>query len=210
MTFSNRSEFVDFIKPLGAARLKFYDPTRSPTDQPKNAATDPAKGIPQGFLDALVVREEVFVKEQGIPADNELDEDDARSFHWVVYASLPAKSSPADSTDGTSHDHTNERRTATSTKIPIGTIRLVPPPSHLPTSTQPLDADQLDGNSSPSSITAAEVKEPWIKLSRLAVIKEFRKAGISRLLIDTALSFARENPYDITPAVDPSKVEPLR
>jgi predicted GNAT family N-acyltransferase len=31
----------------------------------------------------MEVREQVFVKEQNIPLENEFDADDARSCHWV-------------------------------------------------------------------------------------------------------------------------------
>ena len=75
MSVSTRSEFVDFIVPL-KERLKLYDPAKPPTDQPKNDASDPTKAIPQGFVDAMIVREEVYVKEQNVQLENELDEDD--------------------------------------------------------------------------------------------------------------------------------------
>lgn len=179
------SEFVDLIKPLGE-RLSIYDPTRLPTDQPKNDAADPAKGVPQGFIDAMQVREEVYVREQNIALENELDEDDARSFHWVVYASIPAKA--------TASNGCSNRRSSSSTKIPIGTIRLVPPP-HLP----------HQSSSSPKADGHGELGETYIKLGRLAVIKEFRKAGISKLLIETALAFAREHPYEVGPQMDLSE-----
>ena len=135
MAVSTRSEFVDFIVPL-RERLRLYDRSRPSTDQPQNKAADPTRAIPQGFLDAMTVREQVFVEEQGVPQENELDEDDERSFHWVAYASIPAKQSSPDGASqngangyhGTNgHAHT-DRRISTSTKIPIGTIRLVPPP----------------------------------------------------------------------------------
>lgn len=74
---STNSDFVDFILPL-RERLALYDRTSPPAQQPKNDATDPAKSIPQGFIDAMMVREEVFVKEQGIALENELDFDDRR------------------------------------------------------------------------------------------------------------------------------------
>lgn len=183
------SEFVDLIKPLGD-RLSLYDRTALPTEQPKNDAADPAKGVPQGFIDAMQVREEVYVREQNIPLENELDEDDARSFHWVAYASIPAKAA----TNGNGNGSTT-RRTSNSTKIPIGTIRLVPPP-HAP---------HESSSSSPKSNGHGETGEAYIKLGRLAVIKEFRKAGISKLLIETALAFAREHPYEVGPQMDLSE-----
>lgn len=64
---------MDLTAPLGE-RLKLYDVSKPPSEQSKNDATDPARAIPQGFIDAMTVRYEVFVDEQGVPADNELDE----------------------------------------------------------------------------------------------------------------------------------------
>ncbi|KAF2162202.1 hypothetical protein M409DRAFT_69399 [Zasmidium cellare ATCC 36951] len=188
-----RSEFVDLIKPLGD-RLNLYDPTKSPTEQPKNDAAEPTRAVPQAFLDAMIVREEVFVKEQKVPLENELDSDDARSFHWVAYASIPAKAN----TNGNSSN--GDRRTSNSTKIPVGTIRLVPPP-HAP----------HDGHEPTQQLTSSSgEKEAYIKLGRLSVIKEFRKAGISKLLIETALAYARENPYEVGPQIDPASIEAMK
>lgn len=189
------SEFVDLIKPLGE-RLSLYDRTALPTEQPKNDAADPAKGVPQGFIDAMQVREEVYVREQKIPLENELDEDDARSFHWVVYASIPAKATSNGNGNGNGDGKNGTRRTSNSTKIPIGTIRLVPPPH------PPHDSAEPNGHGHSSETAGGEA---YIKLGRLAVIKEFRKAGISKLLIETALAFAREHPYEVGPQMDLSE-----
>jgi hypothetical protein len=64
-----------FISFLGPTNLDGYDRKRPPSEQPGN--------IPKTFLDAMEVREQVFVKEQGVPLDNEFDADDARACHWV-------------------------------------------------------------------------------------------------------------------------------
>ncbi|WPH03447.1 Hypothetical protein R9X50_00632700 [Acrodontium crateriforme] len=199
MAVSTRSEFVDFIVPL-RGRLDLYDRTKPPSEQPRNDAADITKAIPQGFIDAMTVREEVFVKEQGIELENELDDDDCKSFHWVAYASIPAKNAPANAkTDP------NMRRTSTSTKIPIGTIRLVLPP-HAP---HPTSDHRPHGSEQDNKTGMHDGKEAYVKLGRLAVIKEFRKAGISRLLIETALAFARDHPLDMMPFFDPTKIEAL-
>lgn len=196
----SRSEFIDFVRPPGD-RLKLYDKSRRSNDQPVNDAADPTKQIPQGFLDAMAVREQVYIDEQHCSLENELDDDDKRSFHWTAYASIPAKSTqstdknPTSSSNGPSS--TTERRTSSSTKIPIGTIRLVPPPHEV----HPHGRDDT---------SVHDGKEPYIKLGRLAVTKEFRKAGISRLLIETALAFARDHPRDITGPLDPTLVEALK
>lgn len=55
------------------------------------------------FRDAMVVRTDVFVHEQSVPVDEEIDDDDPRSWHLVAYD---------DSLQG----------------APIATVRLVPPP----------------------------------------------------------------------------------
>jgi predicted GNAT family N-acyltransferase len=52
------------------------------------------------FTDAMKVRNAVFVVEQGVPAENELDHEESRCWHWVVY-------------QGTT---------------PVGAVRLVAPP----------------------------------------------------------------------------------
>lgn len=191
MAVSSDSEFVDFITPLGN-RMKLYDPTRLPTDQPQNDSMDTAKALPQGFIDAMIVREEVYVREQNVPLENELDEDDARSFHWVAYASVSAKSSASQHRDEKTEKDDGRRKSSVSTKMPIGTIRLVPPP-HPPHPNGKYGTDVHDA------------KEAYAKLGRLAVVKEFRKAGISSLLINTALSFAKNHPYDLVPHRDAAK-----
>lgn len=186
MAVSNRSEFVDLISPL-RERTKFYDPSRPPTDQPKNDAADPARAVPQGFIDVMIVRHTVFVEEQGVPLNNEFDEDDPRSFHWVVYASIPvkARSNPG-SPDMKPHDEKMENTDKPiSTKMPIGTIRLVPGPFDHPHPNGKMETD------------VHKTSESYVKLGRLAVIKGFRKAGISKLLIETALRFVHDHPYEI-------------
>lgn len=72
---------------------------------PKLTVSAPFRGTSSKlFKDAMAVRTEVFVHEQGVPAENERDDDDERSIHWVIYAD----------------DET-----------PVGVIRLVPSP-HAP------------------------------------------------------------------------------
>ena len=57
----------------------------------------------------MTIRLRVFCEEQGCSVENELDEDDQRSWHWVIYAPSPS-SEP---------------------ETPTACIRLVPPP-HAP------------------------------------------------------------------------------
>ncbi|KAK3654410.1 hypothetical protein LTR56_004040 [Elasticomyces elasticus] len=209
MSVSTRSDFVDFIYPLWE-RLELYDSTKLSSDQPKNDAADPTKAIPQGFLDAMSVREQVYVEEQGVPLENELDDDDKRSFHWTVYASVPSKNSTP-LVQAVENGNQNGRRVSSSTKIPIGTIRLVPPPhAPHPSPNSHHKTDAVNGDVRKHSTSVHDGKEAYIKLGRLTVIPPYRKAGISKLLIETALAYARNHPYEVMPGWDPAKFESLK
>jgi predicted GNAT family N-acyltransferase len=196
MAVSTRSEFIDFILPLRERLHKYYDKNQSPLNQPQNDAADPARAVPQGFIDAMIVREAVFVKEQVRSLQDEFDEDDPRSFHWTVYASIPAKAnmnptSPTMRAQDGSKDASRRTSNSTSTKIPIGAIRVTPK-----------SFDELQHGKLKTDVP--QDNEAFAQIGRLAVIKEFRKAGISKLLVDTALKMIREHPYDLVPKYDSS------
>lgn len=73
---------------------------------PERFSTDVLpSGVPQVFLDARLVRVKVFCDEQKCPLEEEIDEDDQRSWHWVAY--LP---------DSSGKD------------VPVSVIRMVPFP----------------------------------------------------------------------------------
>ncbi|KAK5132525.1 hypothetical protein LTR08_008909 [Meristemomyces frigidus] len=192
MARSTGSGFVDFIPPLHEC-LDLYDRTKPSTEQPKNDAADRTKAIPKGFIDAMTVRREVFVDEQHVPLENELDDDDSKSYHWVAYASEAYKGS----------------------LTPIGTIRLVPPPySHSPHSAsagaQPKTAGVLNGDARRDSTFAHDGKEAYIKLGRMAVIPRYRKQGISKLLINSALDYAAEFPHRMMPYLESTAIEAVK
>ena len=191
MALSSGSDFVNFICPL-KERLSLYDPSRRPYDQPRNDAAGPTRSIPHGFIDAMEVRAQVFVDEQKIPLEKEMDEDDQRSFHWVAYASVSDKGGRKASGSRGAEDEKAKahRRTSTSTKVPIGTIRVVPP-RHGPHPNDVQRTAMHDG------------VESYVKFSRLAVVPEFRKTGISSLLFSTALAFVRERPDELMPSQNP-------
>lgn len=52
-------------------------------------------------------------------------------------------------------------------------------------------------------------KEAYIKLGRMAVIKEFRGAGVASMLASAALSWAQENPTFFNPSVTTVGMENL-
>ncbi|KAJ5493538.1 hypothetical protein N7463_009625 [Penicillium fimorum] len=90
-----------------------------PSDTTANTNTNPAI-----FNDAMIIRKFVFIDEQHCTAESEIDSDDARSWHWVLY----------------------DNSTATST--PVGVIRLVPPPqaphAHLTEPTAAQESPEYD------------------------------------------------------------------
>jgi hypothetical protein len=72
------------IKMSGTPFIKFQGPSSLISDY--NARKGPfeqSPTIPKTFIDAMEIREQVFVLEQGVPLDNEFDSDDSRSCHWV-------------------------------------------------------------------------------------------------------------------------------
>ncbi|KAL2265805.1 hypothetical protein VTJ83DRAFT_6905 [Remersonia thermophila] len=116
MASSSGTPFISLLEPTPLA----WDKTLPPGSQPNLDA------IPRTFVDAMTVRTEVFVREQGIPQENEFDADDARSAHWVLYASVHQTVSPAVA-DPATGDVVRPRRSETRS-VPIGTVRLVPFP----------------------------------------------------------------------------------
>jgi len=160
------SQFVGFLAPPGAALAK-YDRKQSHTQQPDEK-------IPEIFRDAMSVREEVYVVEQNIPLENEFDHDDARSWHWVAYASVGTRNS-VEGRSGAA-----DRRGSTANKLAVGTIRLVPPPH--PPHPEPGSSHKIDNaegkepdvSSIPARGQRGNGREPYVKLGRLAVLQPFR------------------------------------
>jgi predicted GNAT family N-acyltransferase len=179
MSYQARSDFVDFVPP-SYERIDGYDSSRAPHEQ-VNKTADLTKQIPQAFIDAMVVREEVFVREQGVPAANEFDADDRRSFHWVAYASMPSRV-------GDDAESANK-----STRVPIGTVRVVPAPN------APHPENDLG--------VGDQGKESYVKIGRLAVIKDFRGMGIAQLLMRKAIEFIINHPGDVRLQLDAAERE---
>ena len=110
----------------------------------------------------MSVRVEVFVNEQGVPAENERDDYDEDSIHWVTYASIPSISRNSNH-DRHAVDGISPENELSQNRTPVGTIRLIPP---------------------------TVSKKPYVLLGRLAVLKPFRKLGLARLLVEEALRYA--------------------
>lgn len=124
----------------------------------------------------MIVRDKVFVQEQGCSAEAEIDADDARSWHWVVYASPDT-------------DNNNNNAEA---NMPVAVIRLVPPP-HAPHETLH-NPDLAESESLPKYDLH---HEPYIKITRVAVLFEFRGYGLCRMLMETVHEWAAQHAEEI-------------
>jgi predicted GNAT family N-acyltransferase len=141
--------------------------TRACHSPPFSPTTYPS--VPPIFLSALAVRFAVFVDEQHCSAAEEIDKDDGVSWHWVAYV-IEAGAA------GNEHS-----------RFPAGTIRLVPMPqedSHdakIALGLKHGKTEMWDG------------KEVFVKLGRMATLKEYRKLGLGRRLVDTAIEWLECN-----------------
>ncbi|KAK3939273.1 hypothetical protein QBC46DRAFT_388307 [Diplogelasinospora grovesii] len=267
--------FISHLEPTLALSHQ-WDRSLPSTAQPHAAS------LPRTFLDAMSVREAVYVQEQGVPQEVEFDDDDARSCHWVIYASVHRVVEP-EQRDPSTGEVTRSRRSETKT-LPIGTIRLVPfphplhpqpggnyvdgrcitttttttaPQNNLPPLSQQQQQQQSHSSpTSPSSSSSSssssghhhhphnptttgdrgrgmdrststrssndeegeeferrvsysaidrqtdfhDGEESYVKLGRLAVVKEFRGHGLAGQLVRTALDWMRHHPGYFNPS----------
>lgn len=203
-----------FVAFLGPSKLDGFRLGVPPESQPAF--------IPKPFMDAMEVREEVYVREQKVPRENEFDADDARACHWVVYASIN-KTEEAEVRDD--DGNVVQPRKSSTRSTPIGTIRLVPFP-HDPhpkldgryrngvleggednSETKDALSHRAYGTDRPTKFH--DGKEPYVKLGRLAVIKEFRGNNLAGLLVNTALRWIKENPSFFDPSIRELGLEQL-
>lgn len=129
----------------------------------------------------------------------------------VVYASTNTTTEPQ--VADTAGNVVKSQQSVTKSQ-PIGTIRLVPfphPPHPEPGSSYSADALETGPNAGSSEpppyivdrpTTYHDGKEPYIKLGRIAVLKEFRGAGISKILANAAMTWAQQNPTYFNPSIE--------
>lgn len=195
---------ISFLEP---SALEGYKRGRPSEEQPVT--------IPLKFIDAMEVREKVFVEEQGVPSENEFDDDDRRACHWVAYASV--RKVVQEEVKDEEGNVTTPRKSETRC-TPIGTLRLVPFP-HDP---HPIRNAKYWGGLTEEEIAGEKVdkpvqteinyfidrktsvhdgQEPYVKFGRLAVIPEFRGGRIASLLVKTAVQWLCDNPNRWDPSV---------
>jgi predicted GNAT family N-acyltransferase len=110
-----------------------------------------------------------------------------------------------------------QRKRSVTRSTPIGTIRVVPfphPPHPEPRKNYIFTPSEVESTSPPPYIvdratTYHDGVEPYIKVGRLAVVKEFRGSGIAKILVNAALTWAQQNPTFFNPSVAAMGMEKL-
>ncbi|KAI4213931.1 MAG: hypothetical protein LQ351_003626 [Letrouitia transgressa] len=146
--------------------------------------------IPPLFKAALEVRDEVFVQEQQCLAENEIDGDDAKSWHWVCFDTAEAAGAQAGK--------------------PVGTLRLIPAApaeqegeemgrEHLVKSEEDRReaGEGLRTEPRHGKTGMWDGLESFVKVGRMATLKEYRGQGLARLLLEEAISWAGKSAHKI-------------
>lgn len=150
-------------------------PTHRPIDNPD---------APNPYIrSCLQVRVDVFVYEQGVPSENEIDSEDPWSWHWIVYQKAQTEESieesqifevngsadrlmlPKDAISGSRPGEAVE-----SNEIEISTLRIVPPPH--------VEPHTYEGKT-----------VPYVRLTRVAIQRPFRGQSAARYMVSEALGW---------------------
>ncbi|KAL4869832.1 acyl-CoA N-acyltransferase [Aspergillus spectabilis] len=185
-TANPSSKYTTVLLPPPGPNVPLTLPTRTIPNPPSN---------PQLFNDALAVRLEVFVDEQKCSAELEIDEDDTRSWQWVLYDTQAQDQAQGSSASGTG------------LRIPVAVVRLVPPPHASHEDFVKAWAPKTDGHDDEKEENQVEDgatydldHEPYIKFGRVCVLAGYRGYGLARRLMEEAMRWAEENPGEINGA----------
>ena len=116
---------------------------------------------------------------------------------------------------GAGIENEEQARRPSGYRLPVATLRLIPPP-HGP-HPAPGSVDGVGGKW-PSGSTEGKVhdhhatamhdgREPYVKLGRLATLKEYRGLGLGRMLVNSALDWAARNAETLRPDAASGKTE---
>jgi len=184
------TSFVDLVAPPGPAAYEALDKLMNHDTPAPTSSVAPAT-----FLDALIVRKVVFIDEQRCRLENEVDADDPRAYHWVVHASV---STPTVNTADAASKDPYVRRKSGGGRVPVGTVRIVPSPHGPHPAPGSIDGEggeevkgHKEGGDRPTKFH--DGREAYVKIGRLATIKEYRGLGLGRLLCNEALQWASRN-----------------
>ena len=124
--------------------------------------------------------------EQNCSPVYEVDDDDTRSMHWLVFA----------------------REDKGKEEVPAATVRLIPwnpdehahdhDPAEQKEKAAPATQSPLWTTPSYSSSKIWDQQEPYVAIGRLATLAPFRGRSYARLLIDAAIAYAQQHPDQCT------------
>ena len=170
-------------------------------DAPRTLPIEPDKhpSISTIFLDALSIRIAVFVEEQQVPAENELDDDDKRAHHVVLY--LQSGDQLMGDPPGV-HVCTLRFTVEIPNEHDIKHCRETPGPDgakSFESGAQPL----LEPIHCPSDLW--DGKEPYVRLGRMATLQGYRGKGLARKLLEWTL-YSILNNWDMPLQLRPTLV----
>ncbi|KAL8992165.1 MAG: hypothetical protein Q9169_007317 [Polycauliona sp. 2 TL-2023] len=168
------------LPPPGPSALFLPHSFLSSLALPNPTPLPPPPNVPTAFISALRVRIPVFVTEQDCPLLNEIDADDARSWHWIAF-------------------HGDQ---------PVGTLRLVPVSTtnsqegeevvimekeHVDLHDEEEGGDDRLTEPYHGATKMWDGREPYIKIGRMATLSEYRGRGLAQRLIEESLAWAGMN-----------------
>lgn len=154
--------------------------------QPPTSVTIAEPELPSELKSAFALRFTVFISEQKFSAENEIDSDDSRSWHWVALAASQGGS--ASFGDGRAIIGGGETE---SEHVVAATLRLVPVSSTLPVAEVPETSPEGFAEGPSYKRTALwDGCEPYVKIGRLATLPSHRRTGLAKLLVESVLKWA--------------------
>ena len=126
----------------------------------------------------------MFCEEQGCSVENEIDADDARSWHFVAYTEVGK---------------------------PLAVLRVVPPPFEHHDHNKQKQQRQLDPKYNlplePQHSPKESLASPYVKLGRFATLAPYRGKRIGQALVAYTFAFLQAHASDVLPAGSPGGLD---